>query len=135
VKSAYLDASAIVKLVLLEAETEILHAHLGNVTATFTSEVTEVELCRAVRRATADPDRLDAAGQWLESAAAIELDARVRAEAANLAPRELGTLDAIHLASAVSVRELLDEFVTYDRQLAAAARTAGLIVVSPGDDA
>jgi uncharacterized protein len=132
VKSVYLDASALVKLVLREPETEALHTYVGNVAAMFTSEVAEIELYRAVRRATADPERIDAARRWLQSTATVELHANVRLEAAQLAPRELSTLDAIHLASAVDLGDVLDDFVTYDRRLGGAAGGAGLTVVSPG---
>ncbi len=44
----------------------------------------------------------------------------------------LRTLDAIHLASALDMGADLEAFVTYDARLAAAARDAGLTVVSPG---
>jgi len=44
---------------------------------------------------------------------------------------ELCSLDAAHLATALSLEVDLD-FVTYDDRLAAAARAAGLRVVQPG---
>ena len=44
---------------------------------------------------------------------------------------ELRTLDAIHLATALSLDDHLDVFVTYDRRLAEAADRLGLEVVSP----
>jgi predicted nucleic acid-binding protein len=43
----------------------------------------------------------------------------------------LRTLDAIHLATALSLREDLGEFATYDTRLAGAAREAGLAVLAP----
>lgn len=45
-------------------------------------------------------------------------------------PTILGTLDAIHLASALTVHAVpgLDRFLTHDRRLAVAARSMGLIV-------
>jgi predicted nucleic acid-binding protein len=43
----------------------------------------------------------------------------------------LRTLDAIHLASALAIRDELEAFVTYDSRLADAARSAGLSVISP----
>jgi predicted nucleic acid-binding protein len=55
----------------------------------------------------------------------------VLSSAASVEPPELGTLDAIHLATALPLAAELDAFVTYDRQLARAARGAGLRVESP----
>ena len=43
----------------------------------------------------------------------------------------LRTLDAIHLAAAMTLRVSLSAFVTYDRRLAAAAQEAGWPVMSP----
>lgn len=44
----------------------------------------------------------------------------------------LGTLDALHLASALLLGDALTTLVTYDRRLAGAARDAGITVASPG---
>ena len=46
-------------------------------------------------------------------------------------PTSVGTLDAIHLATALEVREELTAFVCYDERLSAAAREVGLPVVTP----
>ncbi len=43
----------------------------------------------------------------------------------------LRTLDAIHLAAAMSMRRSLSAFVTYDKKLAAAAQEVGLPVMAP----
>jgi predicted nucleic acid-binding protein len=61
----------------------------------------------------------------------VEVDGRISTLAASVAPRTLRSLDAIHLASALTVREELEAVVTYDGQLADAARAAGLEVVAP----
>jgi len=46
-------------------------------------------------------------------------------------PAGLRSLDAIHLASALTLGDELDAFVTYDARQADAARAAGLTVESP----
>ncbi|MEX2645316.1 MAG: hypothetical protein WD249_03545 [Gaiellaceae bacterium] len=46
-------------------------------------------------------------------------------------PMTLGTLDAMHLSSALFHRERIDHFVAYDARLVAAARTSGFEVASP----
>jgi len=58
-------------------------------------------------------------------------DRRILAAAAVLEPSALRTLDAIHLATALVVREDLDGLVTYDRRLAAAAERLDLEVLAP----
>ena len=52
-------------------------------------------------------------------------------KASVIGPAGLRTLDAIHLASALSVSEDLLAFVVYDAWLATAAVEAGLEVVAP----
>ena len=52
-------------------------------------------------------------------------------EVAILNPHKLRSLDAIHLASALSLSEDLADFVAYDVHLCSAADDAGLPVVSP----
>lgn len=61
----------------------------------------------------------------------IAMDAAVLLRAASLEPPELRSLDAIHLATALSVEPVIEAFVTYDRQLGRAAAAAGLRVESP----
>ena len=61
----------------------------------------------------------------------VEIDSVVLERAAQPMPTELGTLDAIHLATALLWIEQSEEpllFVTHDVQLAVAARLAGLEV-------
>jgi hypothetical protein len=51
--------------------------------------------------------------------------------AADLGPPSLRSLDALHLATALSLGSALDAFVVYDERLARAATEAGLPVVAP----
>lgn len=50
-----------------------------------------------------------------------------------LSPATVGTLDAIHLATAVRLAEAdkLDALMTYDKRLATATREHGIKVLSP----
>jgi uncharacterized protein len=61
------------------------------------------------------------------------MDADVLERAETLAPAILGTLDAIHLASALRVAEagILDTVITYDARLGEDSAHHGLSVVSP----
>ena len=58
------------------------------------------------------------------------MDEQILAQAASLDPPGLRSLDAIHLATALSL-DGLDALVTYDRRLSDAATDAGLAVASP----
>jgi predicted nucleic acid-binding protein len=129
--TVYLDASAIVKLVAPEAETEPLLAFLGERPSQATSVVGLVEVRRAAaRRAGVSSERVDAV---LTRVTAIALDRGVVDLAGAIGTPTLRTLDAIHLASAAVLADDLEALVTYDRRLAEAAAAAGLPTASPGE--
>lgn len=62
----------------------------------------------------------------------LDIDATILASAARLDPLVLRTLDAIHLASALSLGGNLGGFVAYDNRLAQAAAAQGMRVFAPG---
>lgn len=131
-RASYLDASALVKLATPETETDALRAHLSGQDARLTSRLATVEVTRAlVRRGLRSAALADAVREVFEGLAILEVDATVANAAGRIAPPLLHSLDAIHLASAVGIRDELDAFVTYDLRLADAAREAGLAVVAP----
>ena len=126
---SYIDASALVKLVIDEAETPAMYRWFIEATRTLTSRVGVIETMRAVaRRGDFDVDHRDAV---LADVEVVELDAPVAAAAATVGLHSWRTLDAIHLATAVSLLPDLEAFVTYDDRLAEAARSLGLPVVRP----
>lgn len=131
----YVDASALVKLVLREPESGALHAYLMARPGAMTSRIATVEVPRAIGRAmgtsTEAPHDDSLVAVW-ERVDVIELDAAIADSAAHMTPWTIRSLDAIHLASALAVADELGDFVTYDRRLAEAAATAGLAVRSPG---
>ena len=59
------------------------------------------------------------------------MDDTVLAIARRLDPSELRSLDAIHLATALSIGGDLGALFSYDDRLAAAATAAGLRVLAP----
>ena len=61
----------------------------------------------------------------------IPLDQTTLDAAAELDPRELRSLDAIHLATAVSLGENLDRLYCYDSRLGSAAIAIGIEVSQP----
>lgn len=92
------------------------------------SRIGIVETRRAAGRSQHDPAHLDTI---LRSVAVVELDADIARQAASIDPVALKTLDALHLASAITLGGEVDAFVTYDDRLADAARAVGLPVVRP----
>ncbi len=124
----YLDASAFVKLVVPEPETPSLSAALNGVVRVVASEILEVEVLRASRRAGADTH--DAQAQ-LAAVRLLPLTDEIRALAGELDPPSIRSLDAIHVASALSLRERLKGLFTYDERMSSAARDAGLNVYAP----
>lgn len=127
----YLDASALVKLVAEESESLALRAFLAGRPARVSSALTRVEVIRAVGRSTLGAAGRRRAQEALARITLVRLDEDVLDAAGRLPPASLRTLDALHLATAISVGRDLKEFVTYDRRLAEAAVTAGLEVVAP----
>src|SRR5258708_36899094 len=61
----------------------------------------------------------------------VDLDALTIRRAIDVNPRALTTLDAIHVATALSLDPDLAGMVVYDKRLAASARAAGLTVWAP----
>lgn len=125
----YLDSSALVKMVIQEPETEPLLAFLRMQPRQVTSRLATVEVPRAVARR--GPAGLQRAADVLASLDLVELDGALALAAAAVEPVNLRTLDAIHIATALALRDDLVAVVSYDHRLVAAARAAGLQVVSP----
>jgi predicted nucleic acid-binding protein len=125
----YLDASAFVKLVVAEAESRTLRAALSAWPVLASSTLLEVESVRAARRK--HPSGGDAARALLDSMVLLDIDADVCRAAADLQHPGLRSLDAIHLATALSLGERCGAFFAYDDRLIAAARAHGLTVSVP----
>lgn len=127
----YLDSSALVKLVLSEPETEALLEFIRLWPERISSTLTRVEVLRAVRRAGEENVALRRAEEVVARVGLLRIDTDILSAAARLEPRELRTLDAIHLATALSVREQLSAVVAYDSRLAQAAEHHGVPVLAP----
>jgi predicted nucleic acid-binding protein len=68
----------------------------------------------------------------LEAVYLLEITPAILEEAARAGSPLLRTLDAIHLATALSVEDPELAVIVYDERLAEAARAARLTVVQPG---
>ena len=117
------------KLPLREAEHDALLVELADWDGYVSSTLLAVEAIRACARY----GRVHAveARSFLEGLALLPIDDAVVDEAASLEPAGLRSLDALHLATALSIRDELGAFVTYDQRLAEAAGERGLNVVGP----
>jgi hypothetical protein len=132
----YVDTSALLKLLVREAESTAIERELVRWPSLATSIVTEVELPRAVARARQDrPDAVIDGSLILQgviaSAAVIELSEAIVAAARNVIPVHVGALDAIHIASALSLDEELAGVATYDNRMADALARASVNVIAP----
>jgi len=127
----YLDSSALLKLVLPENERAALESALAPWPDRLTSELSAVECRRAVRRqpeAAVLSPRMD---DILSSITLLRFDPSLLRLAGTIGPVRLRSLDAIHLASALSIGDYPEAFMTYDDRLADAARAVGLNVLTP----
>lgn len=123
---AYLDSSAVAKLLVSEPETEELERGLLDFDGLVSSRLTESEAHRASRRRSRR--LLQQASDVFESIVLVDVTPAILKRAGALAPPELRTLDAIHLATALALNIGDLDFITYDVSLARAARAHGLIV-------
>lgn len=126
---AYLDSSAYVKLPLREAEHEALLIELARWDGYVSSTLTAVESLRACAR---HGDRYEqAARRWMFGLSLLPIDDAVLDVAAELEPMGLRSLDAVHVATAITIHDDLGVLFTYDDRMARAAEAHGLRVAQP----
>jgi uncharacterized protein len=134
---AYLDSSVLLRLVLGQRDALAEWAKIDDGVA---SRLVEVECLRTLDRlrlveALDDREiatRREAVFRLLDSISIVELNRPVLARASQPMPTTLGTLDAIHLATALIWAEQTGSplmMATHDQLLATAARASGLRVI------
>lgn len=134
---AYLDASVILRLIL--GQTDQL-AEWSDVSAGVASALAEVECLRTLDRLRTETGLSDsvvaarrvAVYNFMRSVEIVETTPAVLDRASQPLPTTLGTLDAIHLATATLWIERTGEslvMATHDRALARAAGACGLTVI------
>ena len=129
-KAAYLDTSAFLKLVVAERESAALKRFLHRWPDRTSATLVRTEAVRALRRAGYD-SQVAAARRLLGAIRLIRLDESLLDRASELEPREMRSLDALHLAAAVTLGSDLGVLVTYDERLAGSARQRGIKTESP----
>lgn len=135
--TTYVDTSALLRLILREP------GALEELTASdrlVSSELIAVESCRTIDRLRLQgaltieeaATRLLVIKEWLEAIDLVLLRPPVLTRAADPLPTPLGTLDALHLATALVWRDRKREeltMATHDAGLALAARAFGFKVI------
>ena len=134
---AYLDSSVVLRILFGQPGRL---AEWNDITRGVASGLLEVECLRTIDRlrllgeltVESAVERREAVFHILESIELVELSAAVLHRAAQPMPAPLGTLDAMHLATAEMWREANQKelvVATHDRALALAARANGLRVI------
>ncbi len=125
----YLDASALVKLVVSEPESGALRRFLRSRPARATCALSRVEVPRAVRHYGAQA--VTRARRLFQHLDVLRLDDELLDRAAALDPAILRSLDAVHLAAAQTLGSELEAVVTYDARMSEAAALLGVAVAAP----
>jgi len=128
----YLDSSALLKLILPEPESAPLEKELQRWSDWLSSALAAIECRRVLTRIHAPAAAIDRARCVFEMTTLLRLDEPVLRLAEHVGPPVLRSLDAIHLASALSIGDFPEAFITYDDRLAAAAHKLKLHVLQPG---
>jgi predicted nucleic acid-binding protein len=134
---AYLDTSALLRIVLREPGAL---DELRSYDTLVSSELTAVESARTIDRlrvqgsltAEEAADRTRLIGEWLEAVDLVLVRPPVLSRASEPMPMPLGTLDALHLATALIWRDRvgpLPTVATHDTALGSAARAFGFDVL------
>jgi hypothetical protein len=127
----YVDSSALVKLVLPEAESTALLTLLSDEVGLISSELATVEVVRAARRASRDSEVHNRAAAVMAALHLVAVDSAILERAVSIEPESLRSLDAIHLATALSLAPDVEAIVVYDAGLSDAATKAGLRILAP----
>lgn len=133
----YLDSSALVKLVVDEDESPAL-LEVVEGRGLVTSELALTEVQRAIRRLLVGRRRepretvTAAMHSLLSGLAYVPVTRDLLVEAGSYREGWLRALDAIHVASALTVAADIEVLVSYDGRQVQAARAAGLTTLSPG---
>jgi hypothetical protein len=130
VRALYFDSSAFVKVLIAEPESGALREFLSRrPERRVSSAILRTEALHAVRHL--GSDALATVRDGLRNVDLVAIDDRILDAAGVLEPRIQRTLDAIHVATALSIGDDLAEIVTYDDRMAEASRLLGLQTTSP----
>ena len=125
----YIDSSAILKLIKPEKESAALIKRLPSLL--ITSRISRVEVARTI--ISYEPDLLDVTYDVLADIQMIPVEDAIVTIAENL-PQfiDLRSLDSLHMASALAIKNVLKGIITYDKEMVIAAEALGFKTLSPG---
>ena len=128
-RTLYLDSSAVLKFIFSEPESAAAKKELRGIF--YSSELVRVEVVRTVLRT--EPELLERALQVLSKIRIIKIKSGIMVQAERLPSHvKIRGMDAIHLASANILGSAGHTVVTYDKNMAKAARALGFNIESPG---
>jgi predicted nucleic acid-binding protein len=131
----YFDSSALLKFVKPEKESHALRewrVDQPTDAELVTSQLAVLEISRTLMRAGVNHQRVPyVVGQAVRGLFLVDVTSTVLTRARSYGIRRLGSLDAIHLATADPFLAEVTAFITYDAELAAAAAELGLPVAAP----
>jgi predicted nucleic acid-binding protein len=128
-RTLYLDSSAVLKFIFSEPESAIAKKEIRGVL--YSSELVRVEVVRTVLRN--EPELLERALDVLSKIHIIKIKSGIMVQAERLPSHvKIRGMDAIHLASANILGRSGHTIVTYDRNMAKAAKALGFNIESPG---
>lgn len=127
----YLDTSAFLKMVHEEPQSAALREYLAAVDAPrfVSSTLLAVEARRGTLRTR--PNRLPRVDVLLTTIGRVEISDPVIESAGRLPDPLLRSLDTIHLATALLIRDDVDVLVSYDQRLLDAAQAHGIPTAAP----
>jgi predicted nucleic acid-binding protein len=127
--SWYLDSSAILKTIFDEKERPELLRVLA--TQSTSSRLSRVEVRRTVARLA--PTKVSEVNRELEKINFLPISDAILLVAENFSPDiTLRALDAIHVATVMSLEGSIEGLITYDKQMVTNAQLLGIKVISPG---
>ncbi len=125
----YVDTSAFLKLIAAERESLALRRALHSSSGLVSSALLGVESLRAAYRIGSEASARTRIA--LRDVTLVPIDDTTISLAAEIEPSGLRSLDAIHLATALSLGEDLNRIYCYDSRSADAAAELGLRVAAP----
>ncbi len=127
--SWYLDSSAILKTIFDEQERPDLLRFLNSQSTS--SRLSKIEVRRTVARLA--PTKTAEVNLELDKINFLPISNPILMAAENFSSEiTLRTLDAIHIATVMSLEGSIEGLITYDRQMIANAKLLGIKVISPG---
>ena len=128
-RTLYLDSSAVLKFIFSEEESTAARKEIRGVL--YSSELVRVEVMCAVLRI--EPELEARALDVLSRIRIIKIKSGIMVQAERLPSHvKIRGMDAIHLATANTLGRLGHTIVTYDKNMAKAAKALGFSVESPG---